>query len=365
MRILQIANFVSPKSGGLRTAIDALREGYEQLGWTVHRLTPFPEDQRKNEISGIRSARVPTMGSYRVILGRRQVQKVILELRPDIVELSDKSTMAWIPRWCKARGIPCCVISHERMDLTLQNGGVMALPVRAIAQHWRKQIAQHSSHVVCASLFAAHEFANLGARSRIIPLGVNSPAIKAGVVIALQPRRSRIVMCCRLSEEKNPEVVVEAIRLLSQHRDIELVVLGDGPMRTQLETRATGLKVSFLGHVADRGAVLHELSTADVVVNVGTIETFGLVTLEALASGTPVVVANTGASPELINDECGRVVEVTPESVANGINDILESYLPETRERCRARAQQFPWSRTVSEFAHLYTELVGGVRNVA
>lgn len=357
MKILQVANFVSPKSGGLRTAIDALRNGYEEMGWSVYRLTPFPDPHHQLDLYGIRSLRVPTMHSYHVIVERNSIQNAIRDIKPDVIELSDKSTLAWLPKWAKDNGIPCCVISHERMDLALRHAGLVSLPLRKIAGHWTRQIANHASKIVCASQFAAIEFKNFDVNVEIVPLGISLDSINPLAIKEKGNSKIKIVMCTRLSEEKKPHVGIEAVRILAKYRDVEMVIMGDGPSRRRLERLARGLNVQFLGHVADRTRVLQELGSADVVLNLGPIETFGLVTLEALAMGSPVVVASTGASHELITQECGRAVATDSESVAQGVEDVLAMSNDSTSATCRKRAEQFDWSNTISSFVRLYQEM--------
>lgn len=357
MKILQVANFVSPKSGGLRTAIDALRSGYEELGWSVYRITPFPDPEHPLDVVGIRSFRVPTMHSYRVVLERRRVQEVILDIAPDVIELSDKSTFSWLPRWAKENGIPCCVISHERMDLTLRHAGIAGVPLRQLSRQWTRNIADNASRVICASRFASVEFEEFATPIDFIPLGINLDSIKPMASREIGDSKIEIVMCTRLSEEKEPHVGIEAVHLLSQHRNVHLTIMGDGPSRTRLEELAMGLDVDFLGHVADRQKVLRVLGSADIVLNLGPVETFGLVTLEALATGTPVIVANSGASPELITAECGRAVDTNAASVVQGIEEIVDLSDSRTWEKCRSRAGQFRWSTTISKIASIYMDV--------
>jgi alpha-1,6-mannosyltransferase len=365
MKILQVANFVSPTSGGLRTAIDALRNGYEALGWSVYRITPFPDPGRPLDIVGLKSMRVPAMHSYKVILQRRRVQEIILEIGPDVIELSDKSTFYWLPRWAKERGIPCCVISHERMDLTLRHAGLVTIPLRRLSKRWNREIAVNAARVICASRFAAVEFDEFSIPINLIPLGVNLDSIKPMSSRVISDTKVEIVMCTRLSEEKKPHVGIEAVRLLSQYRPVHLTIMGDGPSRARLEELAVGLDVEFLGHVSDRQKVLRVMGSADVVLNLGPVETFGLVTLEALAAGTPVIVANSGASPELINTECGRAVKTDAVSVAQGIEEVIEFSDANTSEQCRMRAGQFRWTSTVSQFARVYSEVAQVLAHVA
>lgn len=102
MRILQVANFVTPTSGGLRTTIDSLRVGYERRGWHVFRITPFAETDHRVVIDEIPSLRVPRMHGYRAIVGRRIVKDAVTVINPDIIEMSDTTTFAWLPKWAQS-----------------------------------------------------------------------------------------------------------------------------------------------------------------------------------------------------------------------------------------------------------------------
>ena len=124
-----------------------------------------------------------------------------------------------------------------------------------------------------------------------------SPALRR----RLAPGGEVLVYAGRLATEKRPEVAVAALaELLDRWPRARLVVAGSGPLAPRLATLAAGLPVTFLGFVADRRELAALLATADVVLAPGPVETFGLAALEALASGTPVVVARTGALPELL-----------------------------------------------------------------
>ena len=358
MRVLQIANFVSPKSGGIRTSIDILRGGYESRGWTVGRLTPYPDHDSKHDIVGLASIRLPKVGDYRVFIKRGPIKRAIEEFKPDVVELSDKTTLAWLPEWCSRRGIPCCVISHERLDHTLRHAGMYSKPLLFLARRWKVEIEQFATQIVCASQFAAAEFNVPSHRLSRIPLGV--------AIETVHPRTSRtsrcsspvIVMCSRLSEEKRPHIAIEAVRVLSKKLNVQMRVLGDGPLRGALEELSVGLPIHFLGHISDRSQVFHEMRNADVVINLGQFETFGLVTLEALATGTPVVVANSGASPELVDSSCGRVVVPEPHTVADAIFEILTANDPTMFQLCRRRAEEYPWGRSIDLFCDLYDQVL-------
>ena len=76
--------------------------------------------------------------------------------------------------------------------------------------------------------------------------------------------------------------------------------------------------------------------------------------------GTPVVVASTGASREIVNNLCGRIVESQPDAVAAAIVELIGEERELQRERCVEQAQRFGIERTVGNFVDLYIEMTHG-----
>jgi glycosyltransferase involved in cell wall biosynthesis len=141
----------------------------------------------------------------------------------------------------------------------------------------------------------------------------------------------------RLSPEKGPQVFVEAIRELPGVRS---VVAGDGPLRSSLERRATS-DIQFVGAV-DHDALPELYRRAKLCVVPSYAESFGLVVLEAFASGAPVIGARTGGIPELVEEgtngwlfEPGDV-----KGLALLLRDALERDLDEERSSARATAER-------------------------
>jgi glycosyltransferase involved in cell wall biosynthesis len=139
--------------------------------------------------------------------------------------------------------------------------------------------------------------------------------------------RRRVMHCGRFGYEKNVEVVVEAFaRFAADRPDWELHLLGEGPaapyVRSLIERLGIAGQVSLEGFVS-RDHLAASYREADVFVTASTIETQGLVVLEAMASGTPVVGVRALALPEVVCD--GR----------NGI--IVEPYNPQAMAQALAR----------------------------
>jgi alpha-1,6-mannosyltransferase len=108
-----------------------------------------------------------------------------------------------------------------------------------------------------------------------------------------------------LSTEKCVGDSIDFALGLVEARGGSVRVIGDGPSRRRLRDAYRDRPVSFDGHVSDRWAVAMAMRSADLLVNLGPVETFGLVTLEAMACGAPVVVRDRGGSRELVDSTVG------------------------------------------------------------
>ena len=109
MRIVQLANFYGPTSGGQRTAIDRIGRGYAEAGHERILVVPAGRDHDERDLDGrrlaLRSPRLPGT-HYRVITDVARVLALLDRLQPDRVEVSDKLTLWPAGRWARRRGVP-------------------------------------------------------------------------------------------------------------------------------------------------------------------------------------------------------------------------------------------------------------------
>ena len=363
MKIVQVANFIHETSGGMRTALGALQTQYLAQGHEVVLIRPGIDScsDETNAVKDftIRGPVLPMTGGYRVIAGRRELKHILLTLRPDVVELSDKSTLYWVPKWCNKNGIACVVFSHERTDLALNSLGWKRFPLIPIVSYFRRAISRSADAIICASRFAAAEFDDQSDKVRIVPLGVDCSQFSSSRKSSDWGTPFTLVVCARLSPEKNVDVAIEALRIFCRNNVCQMLVLGDGPLMNDLQEQAIGLPIHFMGHVNDRDALANLLAFADVVLNLGHIETFGLVSLEALASGTPVIVASAGASSEVVDTTCGVVVDLQPEKIVSAINQLRQFSREDLRIQCELRSSNFNWAATGERMVELFTSSTG------
>jgi alpha-1,6-mannosyltransferase len=359
VRVVHVANAYTPLSGGIRTTVHALGQGYRAAGHEFVLVVPGQrtgdEDLPWGRRVTVSGPLVPGSGGYRVLADLRRVRSVLDRLEPDRLEISDRLTLRGLGLWAGAAGVPSTVIAHERVDGVLRAFSPLgARGAQLAADRHNATTAQRFDRVVTTTRFAAQEFARIGIPTDHVPLGVDLERFRP----APCPRTDGVpllVLCSRLSREKRPDLAVEALRVLHLAGcPARLVVAGSGPLAASLRRRARGLPVEMVGHLAERSSVAGLLGSADVVLAPGPVETFGLAALEALACGTPVVAASTSAVAELVGGDAGRSARPEPAALAAAVASLLA--VPEAlrRQAARARAESFPWSRTTDAMLALH-----------
>ncbi|WP_062521252.1 glycosyltransferase [Demequina silvatica] len=374
MRIAQVANFYGPRSGGLRTALHALGRGYVEHGDEVLLVVPGDADgelrTRHGRVMTLHSPLLVGSGGYRVITRLAAVTDALERFAPDVIEVSDRTTLASLGPWARERGIAAAFIAHERVDGVLAS----ALPAVAhgridgLARAHAAWIARRFDTIVATTAYAGAELAAAGATVETVPLGVDLDRYHPRHASAATRRRHApddvplVVMASRLSREKRPDLAIGAAReLAARGRLVRLVIAGSGPLARPLRRAAAGLPVELLGFVSDRDAFASLLASADVAIAPGPIETFGLAALEALACGTPVVANAASALPEVVGD-AGIAAAGDPGAFADAIETVLARDGRSRRLEARARAVLFPWSASVAGMRAVHARSLTGVR---
>lgn len=363
MRIAQLANFIGPASGGMKTAVAALGAGYADAGATRLLVVPGPFDARSETEAGtVVQLRAPKVGGgYRLIVEPWRVIDALEEFGPTSVEVNDKSTLLPVARWARRHGVGSVLFSHERLDDMVAMRTGLDTGAKVSIGLWNRVLVRSFDAVVVTSRYARREFSSVAAAVGTpvaqVPLGVDlatfrpaAPALVAGAAAGPTggPAPLRLVHVGRLSREKSPHLAVAtAVELHRRGVPVVLDVYGTGPHRDELEEIAAGAPVVFHGHVAGRAELAARIAAADVALSVCPGETFGLAVLEALACGTPVVTARTGGASELVDADSGAWGDADPASLADAVLRVASRPVAVRRAAARLRAELFPWSATV------------------
>jgi alpha-1,6-mannosyltransferase len=355
MRIVRLANFVAPRSGGLRTSLAALGAGYLAAGHEPVLVIPGERDGDELTAQGrvitLRAPGVPFTGGYRVLWCRRRLAGLLVALRPDALEVSDRTTLRWTGAWAREHGVPAVMISHESVTALLK----LTRLGRVVADWLNRRTARAYDRVICTTGWAAAEFGRIGAGNVVrVPLGVDLDTFspQAGRVRSRYAGQGQILLvhCGLFSAEKRPQRSLTTLATLrAAGLPVRLVVAGDGPLRSRLVRRAAraGLPVTFAGFLPGRADLAALGASADVAIAPGPAETFGLAALEALACGTPVVVSAESALPEVVG-EAGA--SVAGEDLAAGVRAVLARPERSRRAAARARAERYDWGTATRGF---------------
>lgn len=167
------------------------------------------------------------------------------------------------------------------------------------------------------------------------------------------------------AENKRVPLLIEAfLRLRRARPDARLLLMRpDDPRLAAQLAAADGVDLVAPGWRPEAVAEVYRAAWVTALPSYG--ESFGIVLVESLACGTPVVAARSGAVPEVVDgDSIGRLfTEPDPDELARALDDALDlSQDPATSTACRARAEDFSTQRMGDEYAALYEELLRASR---
>jgi len=166
----------------------------------------------------------------------------------------------------------------------------------------------------------------------------------------------------RLAAEKRHDLIIEAIRRSRHERRIQLVILGDGPLREQLAVRGSGLTNPPRFGFVPTGELPRYYSAADLLVHAAQVELEGMSVLEAMACGAPCLIARApkSAASQFATDprylfESGSIEDLTRK--IDGLLDHPEQ-LKEARTAAERMARDYRIERSLARLEQLYAGLV-------
>ncbi len=310
--MLDVTKWFGHTSGGVRTYL--LEKGaYVERNPALRQVMVVPGARdRVGEGDGVRcyqlaSPPVPGQAPYRLLLSGGALTRIARHERPDLIEVGSPLLVPWLAsRAARDVGVPLVAFHHGLLPHSVSRDPGSAAG-RLAWRHLRR-VDRMVALTIVGSDFAAAELAAHGIERTVrVPLGVDldrfHPARRASA--AATRRRHAIptdaplaLFVGRFSGEKELPMLLDAWRLVARRTGAVLALVGDGPLRARLMARAAGLPILFLPFQRDREEVAELMAAADVYLSPGSIETFGLSAVEALASGTPVLSADRGAVAE-------------------------------------------------------------------
>jgi glycosyltransferase involved in cell wall biosynthesis len=324
MRILLVSDAWPPQVNGVVRTLQRVKAECEALGHEVEVVAP----------DRFRTVACPTYPEIRLALRPgRAIAEHLDRFRPDRIHLATEGPLGIAARrQCLKRGLPFTTSYHTRFPEYLS----ARFPVPLAAGYaWMRWFHRPSAGVMVATLTIRREleargFANVRDWSRGVDTGLFRPDREP----ALRLPRPVFLYVGRVAVEKNLEA------FLGLTLDGSKLVVGDGPRLGELRRRHPDVHFAGARHGED---LARHYAAGDVFVFPSRTDTFGLVLLEALASGLPVAAFPVPGPLDVIGGSgCG----VLDEDLASAARRALA--IP--RERCRAYALRFSWRRCAEQF---------------
>ncbi len=314
-------------------ANELVRRGHRVVILAPHRVVEL-ENHTSNPAIYVWPSQRPTKLADALFL-----QRLIRKYRPDclIANFVAVNVMMLVGRWA---GVRRRIAWYHTLSAQVAVDSQMAPWVQRFL-HWRKSFVYRAcTQVVPVSAAAGGDFAAVYPRSRE-KVHVCLNALADPQLPAQPGEAARLVCVARLNFSKGQDVLIRAVaRLREKHPTVRVEFIGEGPALDSLRGLAQELKVTeqceFVGRVA-HDVVLQRMSRATATVIPSRSEAFGLVTIESLAVGTPVVASNVGGLPEIVRD--GVDGFLVPSEDSGALAEALGRVLADPAGRAEMRRQ--------------------------
>jgi len=369
MHVVDTTLFFSPTSGGVKRYLLAKHEWMRaHTNWRHSLLVPGESSAHlPGEVSTIAGGLVPGSFNYRLPLNPLRWARAIDRLEPDLIEIGDAFHPAWAAaRVARRRGIPLIAFYHSNFPELA--GRRLGTTVQKFIEWYVKLTYERCEQVLAPSRYICEYLHGIGVKHATChPLGVDvdtfTPARRGRDLraeLALPARTRLLVFAGRFSAEKNIPVLIETFRKLRDPYHLLLIGGGDS---------ARAGNVTRIPYCRDNRRLAGYFASADAFIHAGVHETFGLVILEALACGRPVVAPRAGAIPELFDARLGALVDARPapasaaSELAAGVAALYDRDLDALGKAARAHVlANYSWTRTLQGLMARYQAAVSARR---
>ncbi len=329
MRILMISDVYFPRINGVSTSIQTFKQELESLGHEVFLLVPdYPVPYSvEPSIFRISSRGVVLDPEDRMMRYRKIIEKIpaLRDLALDIVHIHTPFVAHYAGlRIARELGVSCVCTYHTLFEEYLYHY-IPWLPrgfLRFCARRFSVMQCNQVDGVIAPSSVIVRLLQEYGVEQSIVtlPTGINAAHFARGDGYGFRRRlgistSAKVLLnVSRVAFEKNIGLLIDMFAdLQRQQPDSHLVIAGEGPARETYMVRAKALqlehKISFVGYLDRQSELVDCYHAADVFVFASATETQGLVLLEAMAAGVPVVsVAAMGTKDVLVE---GQGVNIT------------------------------------------------------
>lgn len=368
MRIALFTETFLPKVDGIVTRLKHTVDHLQRLGDQVMVFSPEGglKEYRGAQIHGVSGFPLPLYPELKLALPRPSIGEALEAFKPDLIHVVNPAVLGLAGiYYSKAMEVPLVASYHTHLPKYLEHYGLGMLE----GLMWEIIKAMHNQAQVnlCTSTAMQRELGEHGVeRLEVWQRGVDTELFRPE--LASTEMRNRLsqghldapllLYIGRLSAEKEIDRIKPVLQAIPNAR---LALVGDGPYRTELEAHFADTATNFVGYLAGE-ELASAYASADAFVFPSRTETLGLVLLEAMAAGCPVVAANSGGIPDIVTDgvngymfnpadEMGAIRATQQLLSTNANREIM-------RQNAVAEAEKWGWAAATQQLRQFYERVL-------
>jgi len=361
MHLVDITMFYAAEGGGVSTYLNAKARWLARHSQARHTIftSNILAGSTTSALVRLPALTVPGLHGYRFPLSVATPARMMAAVQPDLIEAGDAGPGAWAALRVKRRlGIPVIAFYHSDLQRLMQ-ARFGQLAMRGTGRYLA-QLYSGFDMVLAPSRLMAQRLAAMGVPGAVHqPLGIDTaifaPHRRSAAwrqTLGLAAGARLLVYAGRFTPEKKLGVLIDAVRLLGPPYHLLLIGSGHGVPPSE--------RTICMPFQRDQHVLARLLASCDVLVHPGDCETFGLIVLEAMACGLPVVGTSGGAVAELVDERTG--VLVAPNSAAQLAEGIAALFARDraalSRAACDKARELYDWNRIMPQLMARYCGLL-------
>lgn len=368
MRIALFTETFLPKVDGIVTRLSHTVDQLQRMGDQVLVVSPDGglKEYKGAEIFGVPGFPLPLYPELKLALPRPSIGQTLEKFSPDIVHVVNPAVLGLAGLYySKSLKVPLIASYHTHLPKYLEHYGLGMLE----GVMWELLKAAHNQAQInlCTSTAMQQELTSHGIeRVEVWQRGVDTELFQPDLtslemrsrLTQGSPESPLLLYVGRLSAEKEIERIKPVLKAVPQAR---LALVGDGPHRLELEKYFADTPTHFVGYLTGVDLAM-AFASADAFVFPSRTETLGLVLLEAMAAGCPVVAANSGGIPDIVTDGVnGYLFDPADEQGAIAATQRLLARSDERetlRHNARQEAERWGWAAATRQLRRFYTEVL-------
>ncbi|MEB3297523.1 MAG: glycosyltransferase family 1 protein [Cyanobacteriota bacterium] len=376
MKIALFTETFLPKVDGIVTRLTKTVGHLVAAGDQVLIFCPegAPDGYMGARVVGVPALPLPLYPELKLALPRPAVAEALDQFQPDLVHVVNPAVLGLGGIWlAKTKGYPLVASYHTHLPKYLEHYGMGMLEPLL----WELLKAAHNQARLnlCTSTAMVQELAEKGIlHTALWQRGVDtelfrpelrSQAMRLRLLDGRSDTGKLLLYIGRLSAEKQIERIKPVLEAIPEAR---LALVGDGPHRGRLEEIFAGLPVTFVGYLAGEDLAA-AYASGDAFVFPSSTETLGLVLLEAMAAGCPVVGANRGGIPDIVSDGLNGCL-YEPDGPDGGAASLTAAVLrllgdgvqhERLRRDARSEAERWDWGGATEQLRGFYRQVLNDV----